>query len=200
MSDALPELLTRCSAVYASLYHQPHDSDTRACYRALISELGRQFALLSAFVDVRFTSDDPYLSSTLMFTDIELNQRLYVYNVAELPLAHPLAQVHPNGQTYNTIFRAVHDGLAHFPQCNKFTYTGEFWAFRAHCDLMRGNVRAMRALATETLGQNAWFNFGPRSSERPRPFAPQIAAAFPAGTLADALMFPLMRRAEARYA
>lgn len=197
--DNLNEFLTRVASVQGSLYHRPSDPVVATGYRALIAALTAQFQLLRAFVDVSFVDIDPYDSSAMMFTDIDCNRRLSVYRIAALPQDHPLAALHANGETYNSIFRAVHDGLAHYPGRNPFNFTGEFRAFQAHAALIgHSNTLALQALACETLGQNAWYNFGPNArvtDPKLRAFAPQVAALIPRGTLADALSFP-----DSRYA
>lgn len=189
--NKLPEFLSRCAEVFGSLRHTPNAEDTRVSYRSLMRALDLQFDILRAFVNVEFSTVDPYGNSALMFADIASAHRLTVYTYADLPADHPLNLIHNCGQTYNSVFRAVHDGLAHFPERLTFGPIGEFRAFQAHAKLIGPSSPALRALATETLGQNAWYNFGPRTHESPRPFAPQIAAAFPSGTLDAALRFPL---------
>jgi hypothetical protein len=179
----LPAFLTRVASEYEALSHRPHDTDVQAAYHSLCECLDAQFHTLCGLVDIRFTSVDPYPTSAAMFADVAENRRLKVYTVADLPSFHPMGQLHPSGQTFNAIFRAVHDGLAHYPGRNSFGYCGEFAAFKAHCRMMPGNVKAMHALATETLGQNAVYNFGDIRGT----FAPQYAALLPWSTIRQAL-------------
>lgn len=176
----LPAFLARVAAEYDALSHRPEDTHVRACYDALCDALAPQFALLAAQVQIRFTAVDPYPSSAAMFADLDAG-RLSVYTVADLPTRHPLMRVHPaTAQPYNVIFRAVHDGLAHYPGRFGFGPKGEFQAFKTHCRMMVGNVAAMHALATETLGQNAWY-------QSRLTFASQKAALLPWLTVRQAL-------------
>jgi hypothetical protein len=187
----LPAFLSRVAAEYDTLSHTPENPAVRAPYDALCDALAVQYAQLSALVQIRFTAVDPYPSSVAMFDDLA-HGRLSVYTVADLPSDHPFTRRNVNGQTYNSIFRAVHDGLAHFPGLHPFSYRGEFAAFKAHARMLAGNVPAIHALATETLGQNAWYNFSKRNTAfvrfgSPKVFAPQYAALLPWGTVREAL-------------
>lgn len=184
----LPAFLTRVAAEYDTLSHRPEDVAVRASYDTLCDALAVQFSRLSALVQIRFTAVDPYPSSAAMFADLEQGG-LSVYTIADLPHRHPLLRIHPaTAQPYNVIFRAVHDGLAHFPERLPFSYRGEFAAFKAHARMLAGNVSAIHALATETLGQNAWYNFSTRNlGNFRRVFAPQYAALLPWGTVREAL-------------
>lgn len=188
----LPAYLARVAAEYDQLHHEPHTPIVRLAYAALCEALAVQFNVLSSLMAVRFTTVDPYPSSAAMFADCD-QERLSVYTVADLPINHPLAMTHEDtGQTYNSIFRAVHDGLAHYPERFPFNYRGEFAAFKAHARMLAGNVPAIHALATETLGQNAWYNFG-RENCRQRAlglaphYAPQHASLLPWYTVREAL-------------
>lgn len=157
----------------------------RAPYEQLMRELSAQFDVLSAFVHVSFTNRDPYLTPGHMFMDISQYRRLSVYRTAELPSGHPFLSVHgPTGETFNSIFRAVHDGLAHFPGRYPFTRAGEFDAFRAHCRVL--SPIAQWAIATETLGQNAWYHYAPNRIG-PKTFAPQKYALLSRETVTRAL-------------
>jgi hypothetical protein len=61
--------------------------------------------------------------------------------------------------TNNDLFRIVHDYFGHAGEGNGFRADGEFNAYRIHRALY--SPEAQPALATETLGQNAWVNHGP---------------------------------------
>jgi hypothetical protein len=185
----LPAFLSRVAAEYDTLSHRPHDTDVRQGYLALCEALDAQFTTLLGLMAVRFTTVDPYPTSGAMFDGIERTHTLDVYTAADLPINHPLAMTHEaTGQTFNSIFRAVHDGLAHFPGRHTFGYRGEFAAFKAHARMLAGNVPAIHALATETLGQNAWYNFSRRNLGNVRKqFAPQYAALLPWSTVRQAL-------------
>ncbi len=143
------------------------NATTCRCYAALCRELSAQFDVLRAFIPVYFTAADPYKNSAEMFADIsgaaaagrwDYTPRLRVFTGGE-PIAagHMFSHVAlRTGETYNHVFRAVHDGLAHYPGRHSFSALGEYRAFLAHARLLSPD--AIRALATETLGQNAYYN------------------------------------------
>jgi len=160
MARTIPADLTELyRAVELAYSAMPDDTDcgiVRHAYRAFGQELTAQLDLLKAFVSVSFTSDDPYPTSGAMFEDIARNRSMRVYTSNGPSFPHAFAHVEPtSGQTYNSIFRAVHDGLAHFPQRNAFGPIGEHRAFLAHARIL--SPAAVQALATETLGQNAFY-------------------------------------------
>lgn len=188
MDTATLNLMSRLARAQDTLVHSPEQLPISLAYRELKRALADQFQIVQAFVNVEFVSVDPYADSLQMFGDIRYRHRLKVYIGADMPRTHPLAATHPaTGQTYNVIFRTVHDALAHYPERLAFGPIGEFRAFQAHARLLRGNTGAIHALATETLGANAWFNFGPRSHETPKPFAPQVADLLPWPMIVEAL-------------
>lgn len=168
----LPDYLQRVARDYDAAEHSPSHLSTLAHYATLKRELWNQYRVLEAFTRVTFTTTDPYGSSREMFESLDRGS-LSVYSVADLPNGHPFSEVAPNGQLFNTIFRAVHDGFAHYPERNSFGMVGEYRAFLAHCRLL--SYISQLALFTETVGQNAWYHFGPRAHETPKPFAEQKA-------------------------
>ena len=147
----LEHLLRTVSAAYSTLRHQPEAPHVRLAYSTLRIELWQQFQRLTRDIQVMFTTTDPYATSLAMFDDIYLRRQLRVYSAADLPTGHPLLERAPNGLPYNLIFRAVHDGLAHYPGRHSFSMRGEFRAFKAHCRML--SLDAQWAVATETLGQ-----------------------------------------------
>lgn len=178
--------LRRVAHDYEHATHEPFNPVVARCYRALTWELWQQFRVLKAFTRVSFTDTDPYGSSAEMFESIDRGS-LSVFRTAELPADHPFAAIAPNGETYNSIFRAVHDGFAHYPERNSFGIVGEYRAYCAHVRLL--TFDASRALFTETVGQNAWYHFGSRSHETPKPYARQLATVFPFHLVAQAQCF-----------
>jgi hypothetical protein len=183
-TQALDALLQDVAQAYEALEHSPQQVQTALAYRQLTGQLYAQFEVLRAFVAVNFSDRDPYLSSAHMFANIEKRRWFSVYTVAEMPEDHPFAAVSPyEGQVVNSIFRAVHDGIAHYPGRHSFGKVGEFRAFQAHCRLLTPVARM--ALATETLGQNAWYHYGRK--ETPEMYAPQKAALLPPEMIRRAL-------------
>lgn len=147
-----------------------------AAYRRLASEVREQFRLL-LWNGLRFDpfGDDwnPYPNGSCdVFKDIESNSHLWVYAGGA---DHPGLTRNENWQ-----FRAVHDVFGHYMNGYQFGPRGEENAWRCH-SLMFGPV-AVKALTTETRGQNSWVNFGPHASlpASQRPYAVQKAAILPA--------------------
>lgn len=177
LEDFLRDVAREYDALPVVGFHVP--------YAQLKKELAAQFELLHAYVAIQFVNDDPYRDSAKMFEDIEYCHSLFVYRTAYLPSGHPFTETHePTGECYNTIFRAVHDGLAHYPKRHNFGMLGEFLAFRAHCRLL--SPLAQWAVATETLGQNAWYHFAP-GRIGPKTFASQKYALLSRATVDRAL-------------
>ena len=180
----LDMLLRTVAYHYAEMHHAPDTLRVEASYDAFKRSLLWQWDVLVSFVSVEFVEVDPYASSSAMFEDIWKRSRLRVYVSAELPINHPLVDIHrPTGQTFNTVFRAIHDGLAHYPGLHSFGPLGEFRAFKAHARMLGTDYLAIMALATETLGQNAYYHCGPL----PGTFAPQKAGILPSSIVAMAL-------------
>lgn len=179
------EALTReIAETYQAIPPNAYPHATAHAYRKLQTALRAQFDILGAFVEVRTSATDPYATSADMFADIARNRALTVYTSAELPAGHPMADLAIAGDSplsWNTVFRAVHDGLAHYPGRHSFGAKGEWRAFQAHARLIGdSDVSALHALFTETLAQNAWYQtFGT--------FAPQKPVLMPWNLVARAL-------------
>lgn len=173
-----PSGLALVDKAYRRLVHQPNNPLVVAAYQALAEELWRQFEILFRIRRIEFTNTDPYASSRAMFEALDRGEVLRVYTGCDLPFDHPLAALAPNLQTYNSIFRAVHDGLIHYPNRLNFTAKGELSAFRQHAALL--SPLAMWAVATETLGQTAYYTVSGR-------YAGQKADLLPQSIVADAL-------------
>lgn len=60
----------------------------------------------------------------------------------------------------NDLFRGVHDAFGHGVMPHQFGPLGEDNAYREHAATL--SPLAVRALTTETRGQNSWVNFGPQ--------------------------------------
>jgi hypothetical protein len=59
----------------------------------------------------------------------------------------------------NDLFRAVHDAFGHGLEGAGFRARGEENAWQAHVRLFTGD--AVKAITSETRGQNSWLNYGP---------------------------------------
>jgi len=181
-----PEVLRRIALAYRDLESRPDDPEVRAAYNSLADETFAQWEFMKSFVRVEFVDFDPYQgptggpSSTLMFQDIRDNQHMFVYTGGD---PHPIMSqiIHPEtGETANNVFRAVHDAFGHNREGNSFSESGEFNAYLDHKVMY--SQAAGRALAVETLAQNAFWNRSPANEGKPaseRIFAPQRAALLP---------------------
>jgi hypothetical protein len=183
IAPTLSPLYREVEHAYRAMPMAREDYATFSAYVALCKELRAQFGIVRAYVDVTFSPDDPYPNSRAMFNDIEQYRSLRVFTGGE-----PIAACHLFGSpayidgypglTFNHVFRAVHDALAHYPERNSFGVTGEFRAFQAHARLL--TPLAVKALATETLGQNAFYALN-------KAYAPQKFALLP-DTLIDSAL------------
>lgn len=127
----------------------------------------------------------PYADSADMIEDLRNNKRLYYYKTVnpeeansfgsnpeafrEAMRKNPLledtgievldSEGNPYKQTYNDLFRGVHDILGHGSEGFQFGPQGEENAYRSHAVMF--SPMARQAMATETRSQNSWVNFGP---------------------------------------
>lgn len=158
------------ATLYGKLRHTPLDTAVAAAYAQFKAECLEQFEMLERLVSVDLSTANPYADSITMFADIR-NGRLKVFSGGAIPANHPLADLSPVGISYNEVFRAVHDYFGHYVAQTGFGPIGEDAAFREHRAMF--SPKALRALTTETRGQNCYFNFGSHSlrpaSERPYP-------------------------------
>jgi hypothetical protein len=147
---------------------------TRQAYEAFVSELFNQSLYLgTAGIRFNYVDSDPYPNSAAMLSDLYTTGRIRVLKTEPGTLHSYLTE------DANNLFRAVHDVFGHGVKGYGFGPSGEEGAFREHLTMF--SPTAQRALATETKGQNSWFNFGPYSHlpTKERPFAVQKAALFP---------------------
>lgn len=183
-SDTREALTREIADTYQAIAPNAYPHATAHAYHKLQTALRAQFDILSAFVDVRTSDTDPYPDSAAMFQDIARNRALTVYTSAELPAGHPMSDLAIAGDSplsWNTVFRAVHDGLAHYPGRHSFGARGEWRAFQAHARLIGdSDVSALHALFTETITQNAWYQVHGM-------FAPQKSVLMPWNLVARAL-------------
>ena len=112
----------------------------------------------------------PYANSAQMTADVQNNKHLWFFPTAAgygegaPPVAHPMLEdsgVTVNGQPLlqNDLFRAVHDAFGHAKEGYEFGPRGEYNAYLSHSQMYSPEARP--AMASETLGQNSWVNFGP---------------------------------------
>jgi hypothetical protein len=183
-SSGTIQAMRKIAQMHDEAKDDPNNPKTKATYSAFIKQVNQQYVdLRNRGYRFEFGKDDPYKDSQDMTRDVDQNHRLKVYNVVDLPDGHPLAAMSPfDGQTENTIFRAVHDMYGHYFPGNTFGQRGELKAYQAHAAMF--DNAALPALASETLAQNAWVNHAESNETlavQDRPFAPQKAYAFDLG-------------------
>ncbi len=145
--------------------------DVRQAYAQFIKEVNAQWRILPYTVEPFEDGFVPYKDSPAMMDDILQNKHIWVYDGGE---DHKLLT-----RRENFMFRAVHDVIGHAQFGFAFGPRGEYNAFQEHCKLFSPLARI--ALASETVGQNAWVNFGPHAHlpVTERPYAEQKAVRLP---------------------
>ena len=199
---------------FDAMPHSPQDPATRAAYDALIRETIGQYNHLTSHgykIEPWVQPGQPYANSRDMMRDVAgkhiwffptvspIDQATFGEGVGDLdpnhnPMVRKTGHV-VNGMELraNDLFRAVHDIYGHALEGHEFGPEGELNAWAEHAKLF--SPMALRALTTETHGQNSWVNFG-RHIRRPdgsipmrgepdwvhpmaRPFAEQKAGILP---------------------
>lgn len=188
----------RVAMAYEAMKHTPHKPGVAAAYSALIEETLAQYKII---LDSGFQAEfiptgqsSPYAQPNQAVKDIVENNHMWVYstreghgageNLADNPMLQPTQYV-ISGQTAlaNDIFRVVHDFFGHAKNGLGFRADGEEGAFISHSSMY--SDLAVKALASETRGQNSWVNFGPyakenkTASEEDTVFAPQKVGILP---------------------
>lgn len=151
----------------------------RRAYKSLAAEILNQWDLLTSGPDgMRFTSrawsegGEPYKSSEEAIRDIRENNRLTFLKTdpeafgppgadfSDHPLLEMSGRKDANGVplSYNDLFRAVHDTIAHGMFGTSFGPVGEEGAYHTHARTIADPL-ARWAMATETRGQNSWVNY-----------------------------------------
>ena len=174
----------RLAQAYDEMPHAPNDPEVKAAYEDLIRQTKAQYdALVKAgykfwFIDPK---RDPYKSPWDAMRDLRASKTMGVFPTeagfgntvtgndtsgnpleARVPglLWHYGSPTGPRRPvTANDLFRAVHDAFGHGLEGAGFRAQGEENAWQAHARLFTGP--ALRALTTETRGQNSWLNYGP---------------------------------------
>lgn len=171
-----PEQGKMIANAYEQMRHNPDDPNVKAAYEALIRETGDQYQDMidSGFKVSKIKPDqsNPYRSSKDLHSDIEENKHLSFFPTsqgfgteADAFKHHPLLQstkyaIDDNPLLANDLFRIVHDYRGHhLGGKTSFGPKGEHQAYLKHKEDF--SPSAQEALATETMGQNSWVNFGP---------------------------------------
>lgn len=169
-----PALSKAAGRAYAAMRHDPSHPDVQAAYEAFKRETKAQYEHLvrkGVKMEPWFAEGQPYKNSDHMRQDVHDNQHLWYFptisgfgntDVPDNPLLERTGIVN-NGydQTYNDLFRGVHDYYGHALHGHQFGPIGEQRAWAEHARMF--SPLARRAMTTETHGQNSWVNFGPHS-------------------------------------
>jgi hypothetical protein len=178
----------RIAAAYEAMPHAPRDPVVKEAYGELIKQTVAQYKALEK-AGYKFwlfdNNNDPYEGKPWRaMVDLRQNKSMGVYstldgygsgelatdvnsNIEEFPLLAKTGVMWPSGSpngpmvevTANDLFRAVHDVFGHGTEGAGFRAQGEENAWQAHVRLFTGS--AIKALTTETRGQNSWLNYGP---------------------------------------
>ncbi len=164
----------RLAKFYELAASSPNDPAVREAYAAFRIEVRAQFEALETAgfrIEPWTKAGQPYANSSEMLRDVREHKHLYFFRTSEGNPPHALLQAEDNNR-----FRAVHDIFGHAMRGNQFGPQGETNAFRDHHQMFTRQAR--KAMTTETIGQNSWFNFSQLNEGRPpatRDFAEQKA-------------------------
>ena len=164
----------RIANAYEKMKDNPADPKVKKAYDALINETMAQYEYAKkAGMKFEFMpqGQDIYGNPRNAINDIVTNQHMYVFptesgfgSLTEAKAANPLLQ--KTGEkwggkdvTANDLFRAVHDYFGHAKHGVGFRATGEENAYQSHAKMF--SPEALKALTSETRGQNSWLNYGP---------------------------------------
>lgn len=194
-----------------------HDvKDSAASYEAMKRETRDQWNhIVASGVKLEpWTGEgEPYKNSAEMAADVRDNKHLWFFRTeggfgeGGDSTGHPLLEdsgvkaADGTPLLYNDLFRAVHDYYGHAKEGFEFGPKGEYNAFLAHSKMY--SDKAKPAMASETMGQNSWVNYGPHLRDeagkiaqrgeqgfvplKERKFADQKAVAMPDDLLKESL-------------
>jgi len=170
-----PEHGKMIADAYENMQHDPSHPDVQAAYGALIEETKAQYNdILKSGIKLSRMKDgqeNPYKNSKELHHDIKNNNHMHFYptdqgfGMDDSASDHPMLQgtgiMHDGHELLaNDLFRIVHDiNGHHLGGESGFGAKGEHKAYNQHKTMY--SPLAQKALATETLGQNSWVNFGP---------------------------------------
>jgi len=170
----LPEdvgYLARVADAQQRAAHDPGNNAVAKAYRALIDETRAMWNGLGPLQVTAWTGDGaPYASPADLLNDV-LAGRLKIRPTADMfgpgadNAGHPLNNVSGvktvDGLdlTHNDLLRVVHDIYGHGQSGYRDDPRGQYNAYHEHARLL--SPEAARALATETLAQGSWANYGP---------------------------------------
>lgn len=144
---------------FEKMAHDPANPNVRASYDTFKRETWAMYqGLVEDGWTFNFVAQDASPNSAAVFEKAK-QKVVDVFTGVDMPGDHPLMELAPNGQVFNTIFRAVHEVYGHIANGNSFGPRGEDIAWWSHGQMY--SPQAIGAMSTETIGQNSWVNFGP---------------------------------------
>ena len=169
------------AAAYDNMKHAPENPAVQKSFRDMIDQTLAQYQFLKDagykfyFMD---PNNDPYNGVPRQaLEELLVNRTMAVFptsagygdeigaSSSDNPLLEMTNEYLPDQDgkliqaTANDIFRIVHDALGHGPEGTAFRGRGEDNAWIHHSRLYYGD--ALRAMTSETRGQNSWLNYGP---------------------------------------
>lgn len=183
---------------YENMKHEPNNPAVKQAYDALIHETSQQYQNIMnsglKISHIKPGQENPYKSSKDLHADVKNNKHLWYYPTdqgfgsgdvnSDHPMLKPTQFKHGDKPMLaNDLFRIVHDiNGHHLGGETGFGPKGEHQAYLTHKKMY--SPIAQQALASETMGQNSWVNFGPHGeSNRKNPastvFAQQKAGLMP---------------------
>ena len=156
--------------------HNPDADAVAKAYRALVDETKAMWRALGDVEVEAWTGDgQPYASAAAMLEDVaagRLKLRLSddMFGPGADNPGHPMNAASGVKTTdgrdlsNNDLFRVVHDIYGHGQSGFRDTPRGQYNAYHEHARLLSPEAR--RALATETLAQGSWQNYGPHLRRR----------------------------------
>jgi hypothetical protein len=171
-----PEVSAKIADAYSALQHSPDDPAVQKAYNSLIGETVQQYKDMQKeglkISKIKEGMANPYPTSKAMIEDVAKNKHLWYYPTEQGfgssgidQSKHPMLKVtdllddEGKPMLANDVFRAVHDYQGHYKGNNKFGALGEEKAYQQHKKMF--SPEAVKALTTETRGQNSWVNYGP---------------------------------------
>lgn len=197
-----PEHGKKIAQAYHEMKHDPDHPEVKQSYNALIDETKSQFNDLVKkglkISRIEPGMENPYKNSKELHADVKNNNHLWYFPTEsgfggkEKSNNHPMLQAtgikHKEKDLLaNDLFRIVHDiNGHHIGGESGFGPTGEHKAYLTHKKMY--SPLAGKALATETLGQNSWVNFGPHAEHNQKNPNQTIYAEQKAGLLPDEII------------
>jgi hypothetical protein len=200
-----PERGTRIAQAYEEMPHAPNDPAVKASYDALIKETLEQFQDVKQMgIEIEMIQPgmaNPYPEGHRQMIEDVRNGHLWFFPTeqgfgTEVKITdHPLLV--KTGETMgdytllaNDVFRIVHDVFGHAKEGVSFGKHGEENAWQTHARMY--SDLAVKAMTTETRGQNSWVNFGPKGKENQAnpgmtSYADQKAGLLPDWVIAEGL-------------